>query len=276
MQKERFSDRRKADKIIRKVEKVLNAPLDSGKDLTYFTTTQNLSYFNMFAKEGMKSACVVVGAGDTVFQLLSMGITDITAVDKNELQTLVFALKKAAIKALSLSEYEYFILDSSSIHFLDYDVYDFGVRYGFDESEKVEQIFWREILKNHSKHDLLLHFSKFGLESVSLDAVHKSMAYTKRKAQYNAVRKNLEKATLTIRTGDMINFLEKTNKVFDFIDITNILASVFQDLGCDEMLYNERLKIMKKVYEKNLSKDGTFVLDYIFNTKKEDFLHLLL
>ena len=126
MQKERLSNAKKAEKLVRKVEKMLNAPLDIfDKDLTYFTTTQNLSYLNQFVNEDVKSACVVLGAGDPVFQLLSMGVTDITAIDKNELQLMVFALKKAAIKVLSLREYEDFILDSSNIHFLDYDVYNF-------------------------------------------------------------------------------------------------------------------------------------------------------
>ena len=271
MQIERLSSRKKADKLIRKVEKMLSGPLDIfGENLTYFTTTQNLSYLNQYVKESMDSACVVLGSGDNVFQLLSMGITDITAVDNNELQSLVYALKKAAIKTIDLSCYEDFILDSSTDKYLSYDIYK-EVRYGFEESEKTEQLFWDEVLKNHHKSELMYQFVKCGLESVSLDAVRKSMSYTKKKSHYRTVRDNLKKATLSIQTGDMIDFLEKTDKVFDLVDITNILIFVYQELDCNDSLFSERLKTIKKAYEGNLSKDGIFVLDYIFNTRKDEF-----
>ena len=135
---------------------------------------------------------------------------------------------------------------------------NFAVKYGFDESEKTEQIFWKEILKNHVKQELMYQFVKCGLESVSLDAVRKSMTYTKKKAQYRSLKENLEKAKIQVYNEDMIDFLESTDKVFDLIDITNILIFVFQDIDCNEILFNERLKAIKKAFDKNVGTYGRF------------------
>lgn len=59
----------------------------------------------------MNDAFVVLGGVDPIFQLLLNDVCNITAADNNEMQKLVFLLKKAAIKTLNLLDYEKFLID---------------------------------------------------------------------------------------------------------------------------------------------------------------------
>ena len=73
----------------------------------------------------MNDAFVVLGGVDPIFQLLLNDVCNITAADNNEMQKLVFLLKKAAIKTLNLSDYEKFLIDREGIYFLSNDIFKY-------------------------------------------------------------------------------------------------------------------------------------------------------
>lgn len=64
----------------------------------YLNTTQNQEYMRRLIRENMNDAFVVLGGGDPIFQLLLNDVCNITAVDNNEMQKLVFLLKKQQSK----------------------------------------------------------------------------------------------------------------------------------------------------------------------------------
>ena len=58
---------------------------------------------------------------------------------------------------------------------------------------------------------------------------------------------------------------------FDYIDITNILFTMFQnEYDCNLEKFNECVEKLKVIYEKKLNSGGTFVMDYVFGMSKKE------
>lgn len=62
-----------------------------------------------------------------------------------------------------------------------------------------------------------------------------------------------------------MQYLLDCDEQFDYIDITNILLFAYQlDCDNDPDKFNQYVKNIKQVYDKNLREKGSFVLDYVF------------
>ena len=135
-----------------------------------------------------------------------------------------------------------------------------------EDEEKME--FWDIFLSLNRKEKICKYFIKGGLEHVDLYTIRYALPYLKRKGLYNLARKNLKESNLQIEVKDALDFLKETTKMFDFIDITNILMFVYQ-MQCnnDQKKFIEVVKLLKKIYENNLKLGGTMVLDYMFSIR---------
>ena len=236
----------------------------------YFTTTQNQRYLTQAVPAKAKSACVILGAGDTTFQLLSQGIKDITALENNDLQILTYYLRLAAIKGLSNSEFEDFLLDCNGINFLSLENFN-KVKEYFDSDKIVERDFWEKFLQLNPIEDIKSSYIKGGLEQNDLFFVRYALPYLSKKGKYYALRDKIAQAKLQIQLTDAIEYLMSSEDKFDYIDITNILLTMFQnEYDCNPEKFNECVEKLKLIYEKKLNSVGTFVMDYVFGMSKKE------
>ena len=241
----------------------------------YLNTTQNQEYMRRLISENMNDAFVVLGGGDPIFQLLLNDVCNITAVDINEMQKLVFSLKKAAIKSLNLSAYEKFLIDCEGIHFLSNDIFKYVVD-GFSKEESVERDIWETLFSILNGKQLLPGeglkncLFKGGVEGCSIEYARNCLQFIRKNRLYNKVRENLEKANITIKTGDFAEIIldEGSDSQYDYIDLTNILLFVYQSLG--ETSFKEYMDKLMKIYDSKLRKDGVMVFDYLFGIDIED------
>ena len=241
----------------------------------YLNTTQNQEYMRRLIRENMNDAFVVLGGGDPIFQLLLNDVCNITAADNNEMQKLVFLLKKAAIKTLNLSDYEKFLIDREGIYFLSNDIFKY-VADGFSKEESIERDVWetlfsilndKQILPGEELKNCLF---KGGVDGCSIEYARDCLQFIRKNRLYNKVRENLEKANITITNGDFAEIIldEGSDFQYDYIDLTNILLFVYQSLG--ETSFKEYMEKLTKIYNSKLRKDGVMVFDYLFGIDIED------
>ena len=241
----------------------------------YLNTTQNQEYMRRLISEHMNDAFVVLGGGDPIFQLLLNDVCNITAVDNNEMQKLVFLLKKAAIKTLNLSDYEKFLIDREGIYFLSNDIFKY-VADGFSKEESIERDIWetlfsilngKQILPGEELKNCLF---KGGVDGCSIEYARNSLQFIRKNRLYNKVRENLEKANIAIKTGDFAEIIldEGSYSQYDYIDFTNILLFVYQSLG--ETKFQDYMENLTKIYNSKLREDGVMVFDYLFGIDIED------
>ena len=221
----------------------------------YLNTTQNEQYMRNLIDENINKAFVVMGGSDPIFQLLAHDVLDIEAVDINEMQNLIFNLKKAAIRTLNNSEYESFFIDKDGIRFFSKDVFDY-VKDGFKKEEKLEKNFWDLFFKTTDIDEIKQYFFKGGIESVPIDIARNSILFIKKKNLYYKIRENLEKSKIVVTTGDAVEYLtEESSEKYDYIDITNILLFVYQQKSKEE--FKDYIKKIKLIYENSLKNNGT-------------------
>lgn len=103
----------------------------------YMSTTQNQRYLTKVLPKNAQNVCVILGAGDTIFQLASQGIKNIVALEINDLQEAVFKLRKAALFTLSNTEFENFLLDIESKDFLSKEILE-KVKEGFNDLQTLQ------------------------------------------------------------------------------------------------------------------------------------------
>ena len=236
----------------------------------YIATTQNQRYLLEVVPKHAKRVCVVLGAGDTIFQLASKGIKDIVAVEINDLQTVIFKLRKAALFTLTNTEFENFLLDLESKDFLSEEILE-KVKRGFMEDEEKEMNFWDVFLELNLKEEIVEYFIKGGLEHADLYKRRYALPYLKRSGVYDLASKNLKESNLRIEVEDALEFFNKTTEMFDFIDITNILMFIYQ-IKCnnDQEKFEKVIKVLERIYKKNLKPGGTMVLDYMFSISPKE------
>lgn len=236
-------------------------------DKPFLFTTQNQHYLEKTLPKEVNNAFVILGTGDTLFELVARDIKSITALENNDLQMLVFKLRLAAFKTLSAIDYERFLLDSGSHKFLSYDVFK-TVKEALDDEADINT--WDILLSRNPKEDLMYHL--FKVIDYDLNANKSLITYLRSKKGYYAVREKLEKASINIVFGDALEYLEKNPEIkYDYIDITNILLFIFQILcNSNPNQFAMVVNRLKKIFEANLNPNGVMVLDYWFNHTLEN------
>lgn len=257
-------------KLFAKAQEILLS--DDHKDYAskpYMTTTQNQRYLSEVLPKNAQNVCVILGSGDTIFQLASQGIKDVVALEINDLQEIVFKLRKAALFTLSNTEFENFLLDLESKDFLSKEILE-KVKEGFMEDEEAKD-FWDTFLELNLKEEICEYFIKGGLEHADLYTIRYALPYLKRRGVYNRARENLKESNLQIKVKDALDFFDEATEMFDFIDITNILMFVYQ-MKCnnEQKKFIEVVKKLKRIYKNNLKSGGTMVLDYMFSISPKE------
>ncbi|MBR2290584.1 MAG: hypothetical protein IJ867_08465 [Clostridia bacterium] len=242
-----------------KANNIMQNPKKYYDDKPYVASTENLSYLKDFKIHG--NSLVILGSGDIVFQLVANGITSIKAIEKNALQMYVFALRKAAIKTLDYNLFFDFLLDVNSSNFLSFKIFNQYVKFGFSENEQEELKFWTIFLDSHSPVRISQVFFKGGLEHCSLASIKTSLRYLKNSSYYEACKENLKKAEISTILCDAFEFFENCDYHFDFINFSNILLFCAQ--GSIQLL-EDKMQVLKRIYDNNLNKNGIFIVDYMF------------
>lgn len=229
----------------------------------YLVTTQNQSYIAKILPENVKNACCVLGAGDSVFELSSKGVENITAVDINPHQTFVYHLRKASILTLEPKEFEGFLVDSNRKIFLSPDVFKI-VREGFTVEEEESRKICEYLFSHYSSR--VLGDNLFKTCGGFIKLIRQSLPYIKNKTDFYHLKEQLQKVKISLVNGDILTyFLNHPKEMFEYIDITNVLLFIYQmDCGCNEELFRKKIEQLRVIYEQNLSVDGVFVLDYFF------------
>ena len=251
--------------LVKAQELLLSDDIEDYPNKPYLVTTQNQRYLAEVLPKNAQKVCVILGAGDTIFQLVSQGIKEIVALEINDVQEVVFKLRKAALLSLpSNIAFENFLIDIKSKDFLSEEILD-KVEEGFRDDEEA-YLFWYDFLKFNEKEEMCEYFFKGGLDHTDLYKCRYALLYLKRRALYNRVQQNLAKTDLQIIVKDAVEYLTKTTELFDFIDITNILMFVYQ-VQCkdDQVKFREVVKELRIIYNKNVKPGGTMVLDYMFS-----------
>ncbi len=250
--------------ILFKAQNVINRDgIDSDVyiDKPFIFTTQNQHYLERTLPSDVNNAFIILGTGDTLLELLSRDIKNITALENNDLQILFFRLRLAAFKTLSAIDYERFLLDSNSHKFLSYDVFK-SVKPALNDEADINA--WDILLTKNPKEDLMHHLFK----AIDYDLkVNKSLiTYLSSKKGYYAIREKIEKASINIVFGDALEYLEDHSEIkYDYIDITNILLFIFQILcNSDSNQFALVIDRLKKIFEINLNHNGVMVFDYWF------------
>ena len=242
-------------------------------DKPYLLTTRNQRYLDTTLQQGADSAFVILSAGDTIFELVSRGVNKVVTVDINDLQSLIFKLRKASIMTLKPSQFESFLINSKDHKFMSQDVYK-EVRAAFAKNDLETINFWDNILEINPQEDLREYLFK-GIGG-DLFKTKMSLPFLRNKQCYYDLRTKLEKAEISINIQDALKYLEEHKEAkFDYIDITNILLFIYQ-LQCEDKpeRFNEVLKQLKIIYENNLNSGGTFVIDYLFGVGLEDLKNI--
>ena len=238
-------------------------------DKPYLLTTRNQRYLDTTLPNGADSAFTILSAGDTIFELVSRGVNHIVTVDVNDLQPLVFKLRKAAIMTLKPSQFEQFLIDSKGYRFMAQDVYK-DVREAFDKSDESTINFWDNIIDINPQDDLRQYLFK-GIGG-DISKTRMCLPFLRNKPGYYDLRTKLEKADIQIHIQDALEYLKQNpTQQFDYIDITNILLFIYQ-LQCEDKpeKYNEVLKQLRTIYDTNLNNGGVFVIDYLFAVGLQD------
>ncbi len=232
-------------------------------DKPYLLTTRNQRYLDTTLPQEADSAFTIVSAGDTIFELVSRGVNKIVTVDINDLQLLVFKLRKAAIMTLKPSQFEQFLINSKGYRFMSKDMYKV-VREAFDKKDEPTINFWDNIIEINPQDDLRQYLFK-GIGG-DIAKTRMCLPFLRNKPGYYDLRLKLEKADIQIHLQDALEYLKQNpNQQFDYIDITNILLFIYQ-LQCEDNQekYYEVLKQLKTIYDNNLNNGGIFVIDYLF------------
>ena len=259
-------------KLIEKAQNIITKDgMDSSVyyDKPYLLTTRNQRYLDTTLQTGAKSAFVILSAGDTIFELVSRGVNKIVTVDVNDLQPLIFKLRKASIMTLKPSQFEQFLIDSKGYKFMSEEVYQ-DVRKAFDSKDQETINFWDNILDINPQDDLRQYLFK-GIGG-DISKTRMSLPFLRNKPGYYDLRTKLENADISINIQDALEYLKQhPEQKFDYIDITNILLFIYQ-LQCEDKpeKFNEVLKTLKTIYETNLNNGGVFVIDYLFGVGLED------
>lgn len=250
--------------LVKAQELLLSDDIEDYPNKPYLVTTQNQRYLAEVLPKNAQKVCVILGAGDTIFQLVSQGIKEIVALEINDVQEVVFKLRKAALLTLSNTEFENFLIDMESKDFLSEEILE-KVEKGFMNDDG-GYVFWYDFLKFNEKEEMCEYFFKGGLNHADLYKCRYALPYLKRRGLYNRVQQNLAKTDLQIVVKDAFEYFTDTNELFEFIDITNILMFVYQ-VQCkdDQVKFRELVKELRSIYDKNVKPGGTMVLDYMFS-----------
>lgn len=240
-------------------------------DKPYLTTTQNQRYLSTALPENVTDAFIILGAGDTLFELVSREIPNITALEISPVQELVYQLRLASIKTLSAKDFEAFLLDSNHRNFLSSDIFD-----TISEALKTNEVayhVWQTLFANNSSENLKNHLFKLvSSAGGDIGKLRYSLPYIKRKTSYYALRELLERVKIKIVVQDAFDYLlMHPEEKFDYIDISNILLFVYQTLSKnnrDDFLM--KLSNLLSIYNNNLRENGTFVFDYLFGVDLSD------
>lgn len=240
---------------------------DYDMDRPYWATTQNLNYIKDLCKNNdVKTAFTILGSADPIFELIGVGASDIVATDVNRFAKYIFYLKKAAFKTLSEKEYLEFIFNPNSVNFLSDKIYQRKVINGFSLAEVEYKKFWDKMFNYYTNRDLLYTFFKTAFSETKVNDRKNYLNYINDK-KYNDVRDNIDKVNIQLYDCDALEVLKKSDKIYDFIDISNILIFVLQvQCGLNISLFKKYIHDLEIVVENRLKKDGVFIADYMFRT----------
>ena len=198
----------------------------------YLWTNENVrGYQNLF--EGKKNVLSVLSSGDQIFNMLLKGVIKIDTFDNNGLtEYFTLGLKKAMILKYSYEEFLIKTKKMCSSHdnpAMSLDELSVFVKELLPYMEERYAKFWNEIVefnyklqKNNKKSkdlfDMLCANNIF-----SLNSLKNRNQYLFSKEDYELLRSNLLKSTITFKLANAIDLKNSFNDKYDLIFLSNIL-----------------------------------------------------
>lgn len=230
----------------------------------FISTTQNQQYLDETLGNNIDKAFIILSAGDTLFELISRGVKNITALEMNKYQILVYQLRLASLKALSLNEYKTFLLDANNKNFLSREIFNY-IKSAFEDETSLKV--WNQLYHVNPTQDIKNRFVKtVNYRGGTLQSLEMGIPYIKNQSFYYRIREQLERTKIKIIKKEAIEYLiTHPDECFDYIDITNILLFYYQMQSLnDKEIFLQKLKQLRQIYQYNLNKGGVFTFDYQF------------
>lgn len=183
----------------------------------YFSTTENIGAYLLPIETSIRRALTIIGGGDQIFNLASLGVEEIDAFDINRLSYYNYYLRQAIILSLSFSEFikasknSFYLLNMNQFSkflehlkpYLPLDVYEYYIR----------------VLQyqrcNHPLFGMIsLYRSSLKYKSTNL--------YAKDSDTYQKTQTYLRNLDLTLHFLDARNVPDILFSEYDFIGLSNV------------------------------------------------------
>ncbi len=226
-----------------------------------FTNENIAAYYSKFDFKD-KRILTVLGSGDQVLNAILLGAKEIDCFDISIFANFYFALKKAAIKALTYEEFLDFFIEYNTV--FEIKLYSKICKYLSPEIKK----FWDSLYLEFSgyqirKSDLFEQtFSHFTDE----DSILKTNLYLN-ETEYYKLREVIDNCEVRFFNCDILSLSEVCRNDYDFIGLSNIYSRVWTSEK--ETLENEIVKLGKM-----LNKNGVIIIDYAWNKYDLDLAYL--
>lgn len=236
----------------------------------YYCTNENISeYLNLANFNGKSDALSVMGSGDHIFNLITMGITNIDTFDTNELtEYYVLGLRRAMILKYDYEEFRYLtisLLRSNQVKTEEINEIINGLLPYMDIKYR---IFWKSIIDFNYKiqREYGTNINLFSLISAKNLVVPEFNNYLNNKTNYNLLRERIKQANISFKCVNAVNLAEEYDGKYDFILLSNIIDYFFKSWG---MAWKyPKLREYEKELEKITNDGGVIFLKYIMSYVK--------
>lgn len=239
----------------------------------YLWTNENVrGYQNIFKNKN--KALSVLSSGDQVFNMVLNGITNIDTFDNNNLtEYFTLGLKKAMILKYP---YEDFLkqtkkmCSSDTIKPMSLDELTTFIYDLLPYMEIKYRNFWKKIIdfnykiqKNSNENQYKDLFDMICANNVfDLNSLKKRNQYLNSKEEYELLRSNLLKSTISFKLVNALNLKNNFSDKYDLIFLSNIL-NYFRYIWGDDWNIDKLLKYINNL-EFLLNKNGEIILHYVF------------
>jgi hypothetical protein len=203
----------------------------------YMTTNEVISHYDHLFKN-RKKMLSVVASGDQIFSAILAGVEEIDAFDISRFAKYFLYLKKAAIQALSPSEYIEFFhehLDYNSDyisaykdiiknHFDRYEyIYSFRIR---EHLDKEALVFWDTLFSKYPWPLIRSRFSRTIWSSREFQEKNNKFLQPK---YYQELGARFKDSRINFKTGNIIKLVDSYQSEYDLIYLSNIYNCVDRD-----------------------------------------------
>ena len=233
-----------------------------GYTRNYFYTTERIKSYLLASKKRNGKAISILGSGDQVLNMASLGINDFDVFDINYLTYFHFYLKRAFILNYGCNEF----LEFSQKNFYLYSIKNFAKYLKILEPYLPKDVFlyYQTLVNNLYSKSLICNglLSLYRNNDIFYNPLNNMYANTFNR--YEIAQDSLQDLKIRFHFLDARDLPEKLNDKYDLI----ILSNVVEYFGTEKELlnYEQFLKYLNS-YQKLLNEDGVLI-NYFYHLDK--------